>query len=76
MDGFMFVNNTVESVAIQLKMDETQPKKKRHRPTPHQLEVLTTAFMVDSMPGAAQRQEIAQQLGMTPRAVQGTFTLS
>jgi hypothetical protein len=47
--------------------------KKRRRTSPEELDILETTFKSDPMPNQALRQQLAQQLGMTPRRVQIWF---
>ncbi len=48
-------------------------RKKRRRTSPEELDILETTFKSDPMPNQALRQQLAQQLGMTPRRVQIWF---
>ncbi|KAJ3046097.1 hypothetical protein HDV00_003847 [Rhizophlyctis rosea] len=68
-----FVNATVDSVKQQIMKEESTPKKRRIRTSAEQLDVLQNAFMDDPMPNANTRAVLAEQLGMTPRAVQVWF---
>jgi hypothetical protein len=47
--------------------------KKRTRATPQQLEVLRRAFETNTQPTLQQREDIGQQIDMTPRSVQIWF---
>jgi hypothetical protein len=50
-----------------------EQRKKRRRTSPEELDILENTFKVDPMPNQALRQQLAQQLGMTPRRVQIWF---
>ncbi|KAJ3325111.1 hypothetical protein HDV06_004867 [Boothiomyces sp. JEL0866] len=51
----------------------TEGKKKRQRTSQEQLQALSALFAQNPLPTAKQRQELAAQVGMTPRGVQVWF---
>ena len=52
---------------------EEDPSKRRLRPNDEQCEILWKTFNQNPLPSSALRQKLANQLGMTPRAIQIWF---
>ncbi|KAJ3099108.1 hypothetical protein HDU96_010824 [Phlyctochytrium bullatum] len=72
-DGDMFINATVESLREKIDRDENLPKKRRLKTSGDQLTVLQEAFEKNPKPSSAVRNELAERLGMSSRAVQVWF---
>jgi len=58
---------------FQMKFSYLNEPKKRKRTTPEQVAILTSTFEKNSLPTPKQRKMIAQQTGMTTRAIQVWF---